>query len=67
MHGSLAFCSEIYPLSRHSEVSRELDREALEPYLRLQYIPATWSIYRSIRKLAPAYFGLFDRNGLQMH
>jgi asparagine synthase (glutamine-hydrolysing) len=43
-----------------------LDREALELYLQLQYIPAAWSIYRSIRKLPPAHFGLCDRNGLQM-
>ena len=62
----LAFCSEIHPLSRHPEVSRALDREALELYLQLQYIPAPWTIYRSIRKLPPAHFGLFDRNGLQM-
>jgi asparagine synthase (glutamine-hydrolysing) len=64
--GGLAFCSEIHPLSRHPEVSRALDREALELYLQLQYIPAPWTIYRSIRKLPPAHFGLFDRNGLQM-
>jgi asparagine synthase (glutamine-hydrolysing) len=64
--GGLAFCSEIHPLSRHPAVSRTLDREALELYLQLQYIPAPWTIYGGIRKLPPAHFGLFDRNGLQL-
>ena len=64
-HGFI-FCSEIDPLARHPSVSSEMDSEALELYLQLQYIPAPWSIYRDIRKLPPAHFGLLDRNGLRL-
>jgi asparagine synthase (glutamine-hydrolysing) len=60
------FCSEIDPLSRHPQVSREMDTEALELYLQLQYIPAPWTIYAGIRKLPPAHYGVFDRNGLRL-
>jgi len=64
--GGLVFCSEIDPLSRHPSVSRDMDNEALELYLQLQYIPAPWTIYRGIRKLPPAHFGLLDQDGLKI-
>jgi asparagine synthase (glutamine-hydrolysing) len=55
----LVFCSEIDPLSRHPWVDRELDLEALDFYLQLQTVPAPWTIYRGIRKLLPAHYGLY--------
>lgn len=62
----LVFCSEIDPLSRHAKVSRDLDTEALELYLQLQYIPAPWTIYKNIRKLAPAHYAVFDQSGISI-
>ena len=61
----IVFCSEIDPLSRHPAVSREMDMEGLELYLQLEYIPAPWTIYRGIRKLPPAHYAVFDRNGFR--
>jgi asparagine synthase (glutamine-hydrolysing) len=66
LKSGLAFCSEIDPLSRYPHLSREMDGEALELYLQLQYIPAPWTIYKSIRKLPPAHFGIYDRAGLRL-
>lgn len=66
VNGGIVFCSEIDPLSRHPAVSREMDMEALELYLQLQYIPAPWTIYKGIRKLPPAHFGVFDSKGLRI-
>lgn len=65
-HG-LVFCSEIDPLAQHPAVAPGLDGEALNLYLQLQYIPAPWSIYRSIRKLPPAHYALYSRDGFQLH
>ncbi|VUZ84764.1 Asparagine synthetase [glutamine-hydrolyzing] 1 [Candidatus Methylomirabilis lanthanidiphila] len=65
VNGGIIFCSEIDPLSRHPAVSREMDLEGLELYLQLQYIPAPWTIYKSIRKLPPAHYAIFDRNGFK--
>jgi asparagine synthase (glutamine-hydrolysing) len=62
----LVFCSEIFPLSRHPLVAREMDMEALELYLQLQAVPAPWSIYKQVRKLPPSHMAIFDRNGLQI-
>jgi asparagine synthase (glutamine-hydrolysing) len=62
----LAFCSELDPLSRHSGVDNGIDLEALELYLQCQFIPAPWTIYRGIRKLPPAHYAIYDRNGLKI-
>src|SRR3977135_1039711 len=61
------FASEIDVLVQHPCVSSQMDQEALELYLHLQYIPAPWTIYREIRKLPPAHFGIYDRSGLHLH
>lgn len=63
----IVFCSEIYPLSKHLAVSREMDMEGLELYLQLQYIPAPWTIYQHIRKLPPAHYAIFNRSGFSLN
>lgn len=62
----LILSSEIDPLVHHQEVITNIDEEALELYLQLQYIPAPWTIYRSIRKLPPAHFAVFDSTGFHV-
>lgn len=62
----MVFCSELQPLVRHPLVDDAMDEEALELYLQLQAVPAPWSIYRQIRKLPPAHFAVFDRDGLRI-
>lgn len=62
----IVFASEINALAHFSGLSREEDMEALELYLQFQYIPAPWTIYKSIRKLSPAHYATFDRNGLRI-
>jgi hypothetical protein len=52
--GRLTFASEIDALARHADLSLDLDMEAIELYLTFGWIPAPWSIYRSIRKLPHA-------------
>jgi asparagine synthase (glutamine-hydrolysing) len=61
-----AFCSEIDPLARHPWTERRLDRQALDFFLHLQYIPAPATIYRGIRKLPPAHYGVLDAAGLRI-
>lgn len=64
-HG-IVFCSELHPLIGHPLVSDARDDDALDLYLQLQTIPAPWTIYRQIRKLPPAHFAIFDREGLHL-
>ena len=63
----LAFCSELHPLSRHPDVDSGLDLEALDLYLQCQFIPAPWTIYRGIRKLPPAHYAVYSRDGLKIY
>lgn len=48
----LYFASELKSL-RRAGVPLELDREALQLYFLLNFIPDPWSPYRAVRKLAP--------------
>ncbi|RJR49241.1 MAG: asparagine synthase (glutamine-hydrolyzing) [Desulfobacteraceae bacterium] len=49
----LVFASEIKAILKDPFVGRELDLQALDLYLTLNYIPAPWTIFRNIRKLPP--------------
>jgi asparagine synthase (glutamine-hydrolysing) len=62
----LLFASEIKAILCDPHVSRELDPEALDLYLTLNYIPAPWTIFKHIRKLPPAHFLLLEKDTLTM-
>jgi asparagine synthase (glutamine-hydrolysing) len=49
--GGFVFGSEPKALLAHPHVSRELDRQSLARYLFYEYVPAPFSIWRSLRKL----------------
>jgi asparagine synthase (glutamine-hydrolysing) len=51
----LLFASEIKALLADPAVEKEIDREALDLYLSLNYIPAPHTIFRNIRKLRPGH------------
>lgn len=59
----ILFCSELDPLSRMEEIDTSIDLEGLELFLQCQFIPAPWTIYKGIRKLPPAHYAVFDREG----
>ena len=46
------FGSELKAIRAHSEFSPEVDRDALALYLRHNYVPAPWSIYKNASKLS---------------
>lgn len=51
--GAVVFGSELKALIAFPGFERHIDRDALESYLRLGYIPAPASIYRNVQKLLP--------------
>ncbi|MEW6334448.1 MAG: asparagine synthase (glutamine-hydrolyzing) [Thermodesulfobacteriota bacterium] len=57
------FASEIRSLLADPHVRREIDLEALDLYLSLNYIPAPHTIFRNIRKLRPGHL-LAVRDGV---
>jgi asparagine synthase (glutamine-hydrolysing) len=53
MNDVFLFGSELKALRAHPAWRGEIDRDALALFLRYCYVPAPYSIYRGIRKLAP--------------
>src|SRR5215469_11916337 len=52
--GCVLFGSELKGLLPHPAFRREIDRGALRAFMRFNYVPAPFTIYRSARKLLPA-------------
>ena len=53
MSKTFLFGSELKALRTHPDFKGEIDRDALALYLRHNYIPAPYSIYKNIYKLSP--------------
>src|SRR5439155_7052355 len=53
--GTLAFASELKALLRLPGVSREVDLEAVDAYLALQYVPGNRTPLEGIHKLPPGH------------
>lgn len=57
------FGSELKALTAHPDWQGDVDRDALALYMRHNYVPAPWSIYRGIAKLPPAHFVVVREGG----
>ena len=57
----LAFASEIKALLEHPQVNRDLDLHALDKYLTYEYVPAPQTIFKSIRKLEPGHYLVWQK------
>lgn len=51
----LLFASELKAIRLHPAWTPEIDRASVVAYLRRQYVPAPYSIYRGIHKLMPGH------------
>lgn len=61
--GTFLFLSELKAIESHPEWRGEIDRDALSLFLRHNYVPAPWSIYKGIKKLPPAHFVAIREQG----
>jgi asparagine synthase (glutamine-hydrolysing) len=53
--GTLAFASELKALLRLPDLARDVDIEAIDAYLALQYVPGDRTALRGVRKLPPGH------------
>ncbi len=61
--GEVLFASELQCLLRHPDVSRELDRVAIDEYLALGYIPEPRTPFTAIRRVPAGTYMLFRDGG----
>jgi asparagine synthase (glutamine-hydrolysing) len=59
--GQLLFASELKSLLLSPRVDREFDPRAIEEFFAFGYVPDPRSIYRGVRKLAPAHYLMVRR------
>lgn len=63
--GALRFASELKGLMADPALARRIDREALDCYLAMGFVPGERSMLRGVKKLPPAHALLFDLNSGQ--
>ncbi|MEW6456138.1 MAG: asparagine synthase (glutamine-hydrolyzing) [Acidobacteriota bacterium] len=65
-NGTLLFGSEIKTILTSEEVKKDLDLNALDLFLTLEYIPSPLSIFKYIKKLEPGHMLTFSKEGLKI-
>ncbi|MDR0393379.1 MAG: asparagine synthase (glutamine-hydrolyzing) [Puniceicoccales bacterium] len=61
----LAFGSELKALLQMPDFDRTVDETALDLYLRLNYVPCPYSIYKRARKLFPGHYLTITLTGIK--
>jgi len=61
--GRFLFASELKSLVAYPHWQGDVDRNALTLYMRHNYVPTPWSIYRGINKLPPAHYVVIREGG----
>lgn len=61
--GIFLWGSELKSLAGTGVIKKEIDREALNQYFQLTYIPAPFTIYRNVYKLLPGHFLTVEADG----
>lgn len=56
----LIIASELKAILSNPSVPREIDTDGLNLYLSLGYVPSPWTIFKSVHKLPPAHFMIFE-------
>jgi len=62
----LLFASELKALLEDENISKEIDPAALDSYLSFGYVPSPLSIFRSVKKLPPAYLAVCCPDGFSI-
>jgi len=60
------FASEIKALLQHPGVPREVDRQSLDLYLALRYVPGPRTMFKNIFKLQPGHLMTVDAGGTKI-
>ena len=64
--GQLAFCSEIKSLLAHPDFEKKVNKNALRPYLTLQYSATEETFFEGVYKLLPAHCFTYKNGALSI-
>lgn len=64
--GNFVFGSELKVLLEHGEISREIDKEALDAYLTFGYVPEEFCIFKDVKKLLPGHSMTFKNGKIEI-
>ena len=62
----LVFGSELKTIAAVDGICNEIDPAAIDEFLTYQYIPYPGTIWKGVRKLPPAHYAVFDKDGLKI-
>lgn len=60
------FASEIKAILEHPAVPREVDRESVDLYLALRYVPGPRTMFKNVFKLQPGHWMTVDHHGVKI-
>jgi asparagine synthase (glutamine-hydrolysing) len=60
---TFSFASELQAFNRLSGFRKEIDMQAVDQYLWMQYIPAPKTVWKNVFKLKPAHYVVYHFNG----
>lgn len=63
--GSFIFGSEIKAFLKHPSFKKELNKEALKPYLTFQYSVLNETFFKGVYKLKPAHYMIYQRGKIK--
>ncbi len=64
--GDILFASELKSLLASGSIEKKIDRDSLDDYLRLMYIPPWKSIYEGVKQVPPAHTATFKNGSLEI-
>lgn len=64
-NGDFVFGSELKVLIEHGAISKEIDYAALDAYLTFGYVPEEFCIFKSVEKLAPGHFLIYENGEIK--
>ena len=62
-NGKFFFASELKVLMQHPDFRREIDPNVLPTYLRFNYVPEPFCIFKNVSKLTPGHYLSVDLSG----
>jgi asparagine synthase (glutamine-hydrolysing) len=65
-NGRFCFATHLKTLLAYPDITREIDPEALNLFLKYSYIPSPWTIFREISKLPPGHLLVFNGGKLRV-